>query len=259
MLEFGKIDQAVLHTEPYRWGFVDGLFEPANAADLAATFPCDKFKKVAGYDGEKGYEYFSRSLIHMGAVQPSHEEGLSESWRELAYDLLSPAYRQAMSRLAGRDLSEAPVEANVIHYGPNCWLGPHVDLKEKIVSHILYFNQSWNREDGGYLEILNSSDPSAILAETMPLVGHSAVLVRSANSWHAVARVAEGSRLSRRSLNVIFHAPASVSTMWPPGDRAELLEYRMNAWDGSPGPRGLTQREVGKRSLLSGLLGGFRR
>jgi len=255
VLEFGRIHQAVLQTQPYRWSFINELFQPENAALLAATFPCDKFKKVAGYDGEKGYEYFARSLIHMGAEQPSHEAGLSESWRELAYDLLSPAYRKAMSRLTGRDLSEAPLEVNVIHYGPNCWLGPHVDLKEKIVSHILYFNQSWNRADGGYLEVLGASDPSAVLAETMPLVGNSAVLVRSDNSWHAVARVAPGCRLSRRSLNVIFHAPASISTMWPPGDRAELSDYRMNAWDGKP----QTSAAGAKRSLWTGLLGAFRR
>jgi len=254
VLDFGRINQAVLEKEPYRWAFINELFRPANAEHLAATFPCDKFKKVVGYDGEKGYEYFSRSLIHMGAGKASHEEGLSESWRELAYDLLSPAYRQAVSRLTGRDLSESLLEVNVIHYGPNCWLGPHVDLKEKTVSHILYFNQSWNREDGGYLEILNSSEPSAVLAETMPLVGNSAVLVRADNSWHAVARVAEGCRLSRRSLNVIFHAPGSVSSMWPPGDRPVLADFRMDAWGHPPGPA-----DSGRRSLLSGLLGGLRR
>jgi len=244
VLEIGRIQQAVLKTEPYKWAFVDELFSPEHAADLAATFPCDKFKKVAGYDGEKGYEYFSRSLIHIGATEPSHVEGLSPSWRELAYDLLSPAYRQAMSRLTGRDLSEAPLEVNAVHYGPNCWLGPHVDLKEKIVTQILYFNDAWNREDGGYLEILNSSDPSAVAAEAMPLVGNSAVLVRSDNSWHAVARISEGCQLSRRSLNVIFHSPGAVSTMWPPGDRARLSDYQMNA---------------GKSSRWSGLLGAFRR
>jgi 2OG-Fe(II) oxygenase superfamily len=244
VLELGRIQQAVLKTKPYKWAFVDELFSPVHAADLAATFPCDKFKKVAGYDGEKGYEYFSRSLIHMNATEPSHVQGLSQSWRELAYDLLSPGYRHAMSQLTGRDLSEAPLEVNAIHYGPNCWLGPHVDLKEKIVTQILYFNEAWDRKDGGYLEILSSSDPSAVTAEAMPLVGNSAVLVRSDHSWHAVARIGEGCQLSRRSLNVIFHSPGAVSTMWPPGDLAKLSDYQLNA---------------GKSSKWSGLLGAFRR
>ena len=36
--------------------------------------------------------------------------------------------------------------------------------------------------------------------QVSPLVGNSAVLVRSDDSWHAVSRVAEHCRLSRRSL-----------------------------------------------------------
>jgi hypothetical protein len=245
LLELNRIHQATLKTEPYRWAFIDQLFLTEHGRQLAATFPCDKFKKVAGYDGEKGFEYFSRSLIHMGAGVPSHSEGLSPSWRELAADLLSDEYRNAVSRLTGRDLSQALLEVNAIHYGSNCWLGPHVDLKEKIVTHILYFNQSWKREDGGYLEILNSSDPSALCAEVLPLVGNSALLVRSDNSWHAVARVATGTQQSRRSLNVIFHLPGSVSTMWPPGDRPRLADYR----NGS----------VGKDLFWNSLLSSFRR
>ena len=254
MLELGRIHETVLETKPYRWAFIDDLFRPGMASDLAATFPCDQFKKVAGYDKEKGYEYFSRSLIHMGASEASHAGGLSANWRELAGDLLSAEYRQAMSRLSGLDLSEARLEVNVIHYGPNCWLGPHVDLKEKILTHILYFNQSWTREHGGYLQILKSKDPPAVHAEVLPLVGNSAVLVRSEDSWHAVARVAETCRVSRRSLNVIFHLPGSVSTMWPPGDRAKLSDFRMDYWEGAAKSNG-----GHKRPAVSDLLRFFRR
>ncbi len=88
MLEFGRINQGALRTEPYKWAFIDELFAADNAEHLAATFPCDKFKKVAGYDGEKGYEYFSRSLIHMGASQPSHVEGRAKAggnWPTIFY------------------------------------------------------------------------------------------------------------------------------------------------------------------------------
>lgn len=254
MLEFGRVNQAVLQTEPYKWAFVNELFSPTNAADLAATFPCDKVKKVAGYDREKGYEYFARSLVHMGASEPSHADGLSQHWRELANDFISPAYREAMSRLTGIDLSDAPLEANITYYGPDCWLGPHVDLKEKIVTHVLYFNQTWDRADGGYLMILGSPQESDVLAETLPLVGNSAVLVRSSNSWHAVARVAKNCQLSRRSLNVIFHLPGSVSTMWPPGHKPELSDYGTDASDSRS-----KAHAKGKRSLLGSLLGGLRR
>ena len=51
------------------------------------------------------------------------------------------------------------------------------------------------------------------------IVGNSSVLVRSEKSWHAVSRVAESSRCSRRSVTVTFYRPGSVSTMWPPGSQ----------------------------------------
>jgi SM-20-related protein len=225
MLNFHRIAQQRMETEPYQWAFIDHLFSMEDAARLAVSFPRDKFKKVVGYDGEKGYEYMSRSLIHMGAAVPSHAEGLSPAWRELAGDLLSAEYRSTLKRITGRDLTSAPMEVNVIHYGPGAFLGPHVDLKAKMTTHVLYFNETWNPQYGGCLNILRSSNPADVLAEILPVVGNSVLLVRSNKSWHSVSRVAQNCWTSRRSINVIFHLPGSVSTMWPPGDHPALQDY----------------------------------
>jgi hypothetical protein len=51
----------------------------------------------------------------MGATTVSRAERLSEAWRALANDLLSPAYRDAMSALTGIDPSGAPLEVNALH------------------------------------------------------------------------------------------------------------------------------------------------
>jgi Rps23 Pro-64 3,4-dihydroxylase Tpa1-like proline 4-hydroxylase len=223
MLRIDRIEEQVMETDPFEWEFIDQLFTAGDAAALAASFPHDKYKRVTGYDGEKGYEYVSRSLVHMGADTPSHPAGLSAAWRELISDLLSPAYRAAMTRLTGRDLSSSLMEVNVIIYGPGAWLGPHVDLKEKIATQVFYFNQTWDKENGVCLGILRSSNPADIVAEISLIVGSSALIVRSDRSWHTVSRVANGCRLSRRSMNVIFHRPGSISTMWPPGDNPPPL------------------------------------
>ncbi len=121
--------------------------------------------------------------------------------------------------------AQAPMEVNVFHYGPGASLGPHRDLPEKLVTHVLYLNNSWNRPDGGCLSILRSADPTDLAAEIPPIVGHSAVLVRSENSSHAVSRVVNDSASSRRSVTVTFYRPASVSTMWPPDDVTSLHHY----------------------------------
>lgn len=53
----------------------------------------------------------------MGADVPTYSQELSLPWRELARDLLSREYREAMSQLVKLDLTKAKVEANVFHYG----------------------------------------------------------------------------------------------------------------------------------------------
>jgi hypothetical protein len=225
MIDFEGFNPERLSAEPYRWAFIDQLFSRSDAMDLAKTFPRDHFKTVKGYDGEKGYEYEARSLVAMGANVASRPEFLSPSWRRLAEDLLSPAYREAMSRLTGVDLTELPIEVNVFHYGRSAWLGPHVDLKDKVVTHVLYFNEAWDERDGGCLMILRSPDLNEVVKVIPPLIGNSSVLVRSDNSWHAVSRVRDECRSSRRSLAITFYRPGSPSTMWPAGDTARLHHY----------------------------------
>ncbi len=225
MIDLTRIEQSALSTRPYEWAFVGDLFAPAAAAELVASYPRDHFKTVKGYDGEKGYEYEARSLIAMGGAAASYAGGLGGAWRRLAADLSSPAYRAAMTRLTARDLDSLPMEVNVFHYGPGAWLGPHIDLKEKVVTHVFYFNERWDEADGGCLQILRSADMSDRAASVAPVVGNSAVLVRSEKSWHAVSPVAGGCRQSRLSMTVTFYSPGSISTMWPPGDTTPLHEY----------------------------------
>jgi SM-20-related protein len=229
MLQLARLEAATLAPAPWQWGVVDELFRAGDATELARDFPRDHFKPVTGYDGEKGYAYYAREFIGMGAACASHEESLRPAWRRLARALLSVEYRTAMSRLVGTDLGARVLEVNVFHYGPGSWLGPHVDLKEKTVTHVLYFNQAWEVEQGGCLMILGSKDMTDVVRQVPPIVGNSAVLVRSDVSWHAVAPVDAACTASRQSMTVTFYTPGSISTMWPPGDATPLAPYEGSA------------------------------
>ena len=225
MIDLNRISQSHLETEPYRWAAIDKLFSPPDAAALASTFPRDHFKRVADHAGEKEFEYLVRCLIRMGDRSISRGNRLSGAWRTLANDFLSPAYRSAISSLTGIDLSEARLEVNVFHYPPGGSHGAHPDHRNKLVTHVLYFNESWNDDDGGYLKILRSSNADDIASTVSPVVGNSAVLVRSDGSWHAVSHVEKRSLLSRRSLTATFYRAGCVSTVWPCWDRALLQNY----------------------------------
>lgn len=225
MINLNRIEQEALKTDPYEWAFVNEIFNAEDAKALVSSYPRDHFKTVAGNDGEKSYEYEARSLINMGASVASYAKELSPAWQRLASDLLSPAYRTALTKLTGRDLSAAPIEVNVFHYTPGSWLGPHLDLKTKIITHVFYFNKEWNMADGGCLTVLRSSDITDVVTQVAPTIGNSSVIVRSEKSWHAVSRVVPSCSRSRRSMTVTFYHPGSPSTMWPDNDPAPLHHY----------------------------------
>jgi hypothetical protein len=216
MIQLENIKNARLETIPYEWGFLANMFSTKICTELSMHYPHDHFKSVDGYDGEKSYVYECRSLIHMGATDPTYHNDLHVSWSSFAQDLLSMEYRDAVSQLCKRDLTSVPMEVNIFHYSPGTWMGPHVDLKDKILTHVFYFNEKWNDEDGGCLSILKSNNPDDVFRRISPITGNSVILLSSNHSWHAVEAVKKHSRQSRRSVTVTFYHPASVSTMWPP-------------------------------------------
>jgi SM-20-related protein len=225
MIDLRQIAYGILQEEPYQWAAIDNLYAYGDALALASTFPRDHYKLVEAYGGEKDYRYEARALIGMGAREVAHREHLSRAWKQLADALLSPEYREALSLLTDCDLSAALLEVNVFHYGPGASLGAHPDLPDKIVTHVLYFNEAWDIEDGGCLTVLRSKDPKSVAAIVAPVVGNSAVLVRSDHSWHAVSPVVRDCKLSRRSLTATFYRPGSTSSMWPSGDKTPLHDY----------------------------------
>jgi len=215
-----------LETDPYRWAAINNLFNADDLERLAATYPCDHFKLMAAYGSERHWQYEARALTRMGADVIAFPDDLSDAWLSLAHELLSPDYRAAMTTLTGCDLTHAPMEVNVFHYGPGGSMSAHRDLPEKLVTQVLYFNRSWNRAHGGCLQILRSNDPADLVAEIPPIIGYSSVVARSENSWHAVSRVANDAATSRRAVTVTFYRPGSVSTMWPPGHTTPLHRYQ---------------------------------
>ncbi|MGB4899448.1 MAG: hypothetical protein WBP00_01660, partial [Saprospiraceae bacterium] len=149
MIQIENIEKSKIETTPYEWCFIDDLFSNEDKRHLSSTYPMDHFKSVNGYDGEKSYVYECRNLIHMGAGMASFSDDLNTVWVKLAQDLLSDQYRLALSKLCQKDLSLVPMEVNIFHYSPGTWMGPHVDLKDKIVTHVIYFNQTWDDSQGG--------------------------------------------------------------------------------------------------------------
>jgi hypothetical protein len=184
------------------------------ATHLARTFPLDEAEVRDGTDGRRSWRYQVRSLLHMGTQTPTRSHALGPLWRQLADELASPAYRDAVGCLTGIDLGDLDLEVNLFSYGLGAYQQPHPDLPEKVVTHVLWFNEDWEASHGGCLRILRSRDEDDIARELLPSLGWSAVFVRSASSWHSVTPVTGDAPADRRALVATFHRPGSVSSMW---------------------------------------------
>jgi hypothetical protein len=213
VIDFDAIASTELQEAPYEWGLVPHAIEQGEAATLIDTFPLDDFWRLQHDDGEKSYTYSARPLVILGADAPASLSPLADPWQELVHDLLSSGYREALGRAIGRPLDDAPMEAAVWRWDEDAQLGPHLDMREKLVTQVFYLNAGWNPWWGGCLRILGSQDEGDVVSEIEPVLGSASVLVRSDRSWHCVSPVADAP-VPRRSVIVTWFRPGSESPSW---------------------------------------------
>ncbi|MBV9512372.1 MAG: 2OG-Fe(II) oxygenase, partial [Caulobacteraceae bacterium] len=102
----------------------------------------------------------------------------------LIRELDGPAFRAAIARKFGLDLSSLPTMFTVRGM---CGEGDgqiHTDSKTKVITVLLYLNEAW-APDGGRLRLLrNGEDLEDVVAEVPPDFGTLLVFRRSETSWH---------------------------------------------------------------------------
>ncbi|MFP5023493.1 2OG-Fe(II) oxygenase family protein [Pseudonocardia phyllosphaerae] len=113
-------------------------------------------------------------------------------------DLMGSEYRKAIADYLQQPIAEA-LEIRLVRHKVGDWISPHTDRADKLFSHILYFNPTWQVEWGGCLQILRSSDPDSAVATVIPNLGASVLLARSPESWHQVTAVRGDAPVRERS------------------------------------------------------------
>jgi|SRR5581483_8087982 len=203
---------------PFDWINLTDLFNEKDAKDLAETYPKDHYRTITSNSNARQYNYDVRALVSFeGKLQ--NENCLSDSWYRFAKFINSQGYRKLINEITRIDVSELPVEANVYKYAKNCFMDAHQDLNTKILTQVVYFNDKWNVEDGGCLNILKSKNTNDLHERILPLIGNSIIIIRSDNSWHSVEPTVCDK--SRRSVTITFYKKGNHSPMW--GQQSYLL------------------------------------
>jgi len=202
--------EALLRREPFEWALAHDVYFKGEVANcLEREFPWEILhernqRKPKG----KQYEMLTETLVDRGHMTKA-VEGLSTLWRVFLRDLTTEKFLWSISDLTGRDLSDAALEVRVSAYKSGGFFSAHTDRPDKLVTVIFYFEREWCSDLGGELLLLRSKNEDEVVFRVPPLLGTAAVLVRSEQSWHAVARVCPEIDLCRRSVLVHFSTRAS--------------------------------------------------
>lgn len=220
MLNFQSIRTTTMQTVPYNWALIENLLSTEASLELTASFPHEDFRLSEG----EGYGYrwgkmLARSEDISSMLKSSDErwrqrmaEGrltcdlghLSHIWRQLIEGLWTDSYREALEEMSGLELKDCAIDIGFRRYNARHWHRPHTDEPNKVLTHLLFFNQQWSVDWGGCLRILKDSQPESAFQDILPLSHSSVVIARSDNSWHTVTPLTCPASESRLALRVAF-------------------------------------------------------
>jgi len=172
---------------------------PADYANqLAAEFPCDLLRRSARSNSDKDYSLWTADL-----TDPAVHAALTPGWAGLLAALSSAQYRSLLARLSGVGLHHTTVSLTCWEYRTGDFLSAHVDKADKVLTQVLYLSSEWLDGNGGQLHIQRTRDVADTVATLPPVLGATAILVRSERSWHSVGESTAGAP-PRRSLNLTY-------------------------------------------------------
>ena len=204
-----EMRETFLHAEPFRYVFIDELFENGFAETLLAEFPSFDRRLAIAESGAVGGKAVNTTIA---TISPGYKE---------LYELISSRpFLEFISRLSGvPDLLPDPAM-----YGGGTHenlhgqeLDPHVDFNldqteqlHRRLNLIVYLNKEWRPEWGGGLEIhSNPRRPEENRIHTCePLFNRAVLFETNEYSWHGFPKIdlpEDKRHLSRKSISIYLY------------------------------------------------------
>jgi hypothetical protein len=151
-----------LVSEPFEHLIVSGFVDPKGLAAINADYP----------------------KISTSGSFPVDQVSFGPAFQTLLDELEGDEFREAFEEKFSLDLADRPTVTTVRGHCDARDGKIHTDSKSKIITVLIYMNESWERP-GGRLRLLRSAtDLNAIITEVQPVAGTLLAFRRSDNSWH---------------------------------------------------------------------------
>ena len=183
------------HEIPFEhWEYSDALSESSINEIIKADIP-DLTKLNLSYDGTRaidgGAAEFREGIASGGqAIKfrcfvTQENKKQFPSLGEFINELQSKDVHQTISKMINKDLSNSYVRVEVICDREGFWLKPHCDIKEKLMSGLIFVNNTNESEDLG-TDFYNAKLEKV---KTLPYRNNSGYLFTSGpNTWHGMEK-----------------------------------------------------------------------
>jgi len=200
--------------QPFPWAGPEGLLRPDAWEVLHAALPdASLFQPIFGKPRRFGQRPHDRYVLEWSPDLP-----LPEVWRAFVGELRGPEYRGWLARRLGRRAFALRFHW---HYTPaGCSVSPHCDARDKLGSHLFYFNhpdaweEAWGGQtvlldDGGRLDRRSSPEFEDFRdARVVSCTGNTSLLfARTDHSWHGVRELVCPPGRLRRVFVVVIETP----------------------------------------------------
>jgi SM-20-related protein len=187
LLNINALRDAQLQTDPYDYLVVSDFLSADNLAKVNKDYPA--IDTAANHDLDN---------LTYGAA-----------FGALMDELRGPAVARAMSEKFGLELTSLPNTVTVRKFCERTDGNIHTDHKSKVITVLLYFNESWEHE-AGQLRLLRSKDNIEDYAAQVPPLGGTLLAFRRTNhSWHGHTRFVGERRMVQ--LNYLDQSPLAVA------------------------------------------------
>jgi len=174
-------DTTTQFEKPYRHWLVKKPFSTDMLAEVAAT-PIPDGRRA--YDGTRAADNGGGGVDGKLRCYITRENvGEFPAMGKLIRELMAPETTQEVSRMIERDLSDAYLRVEVIADRKGFWLKPHKDIKEKLMSLLVYVNVVGESEELG----TDIYDNDLNVVKTIPYQNNIGYLFAPGdNTWHGL-------------------------------------------------------------------------
>ena len=210
-------DKSAKHEFPFdHWEYNNALTNEAIEEIIKADIP-DVSKHNLNYDGTRaidgGEGKFREGISDGGKALKFRCFITHENTKEfpgltsLIKELQSKETHHKISELINKDLSNSYVRVEVICDREGFWLKPHCDIKEKLMSCLLFVNKHNESEELG----TDFYDIDMNLVKTVPYKHNTGYFFASGNNtWHGLEK--KEIKVERRCMQINY---VTFPTSWP--------------------------------------------